>query len=201
MASFLNSSLLEAAADLWEKGGWVIYPIYALGFAGWLFFCIKFVELWIWSGDLRSYQKNRGKPLKARSIFGQATNELLLKAGPKGHAEVHQWEAEIQLTHLSSTYLESIGRIAAVSPLVGLLGTVAGLISTFEVLHMNTFVNAAQLSAGVSEALVATQAGLLTAFPLMLAHQHVCTWSERLEQWSRAEWTRLREKPTEETPL
>lgn len=199
MASILDLNILEAAASLWEKGGWVIYPIYLLGFVGWLLFCIKVVQLWQWNLDLKRYQKKRGLPCQGKSYFHHATNDLISKAGPHGHADYFQWEHEIHLQHESQSYLESIGRIAAVSPLVGLLGTVAGLIATFEVLHLNTFVNASQLSAGVSEALVATQAGLLTAFPLMLAHQHVCTWSERLEQWSRAEWTRLREIHNKET--
>lgn len=198
MAPFLNLDFIKAAEDLWVKGGWVIYPLYVLGLVGWILVCLKFIELWFWSRDLRRYQKQRGQLLQGQTLFAKCTNLLISKREANGHAPYFQYETEIQIDNSSNRHLETIGRIAAVSPLVGLLGTVAGLIATFEVLHLNTLVNATQLSAGVSEALVATQAGLLTAFPLMLAHQHICSWADRLGQWSKAEWTYLRKTTSTE---
>ena len=60
--------------------------------------------------------------------------------------------------------------VAAVSPLLGLLGTVTGMIGTFSVITSNGTRDPQQLSAGISEALLTTQLGLAVAVPALLLH-------------------------------
>jgi biopolymer transport protein ExbB len=62
-------------------------------------------------------------------------------------------------------YLSVIGILAAVAPLLGLLGTVTGMIATFDVLAVFGTGNAKAMAGGISEALITTQTGLLVAIP------------------------------------
>jgi biopolymer transport protein ExbB len=64
-----------------------------------------------------------------------------------------------------SDYLALIGVLAAVAPLMGLLGTVTGMIGTFDILSIFGTGNAKGMAGGISEALITTQTGLLVAIP------------------------------------
>lgn len=61
-----------------------------------------------------------------------------------------------------------VGAFAAVAPLLGLLGTVRGMMSAFGAIESFGVLDASLVSAGVSEALITTEAGLIVALPLML---------------------------------
>jgi biopolymer transport protein ExbB/TolQ len=68
--------------------------------------------------------------------------------------------------------------MAAAAPLLGLLGTVTGMVSTFEVITLYGNQNPVLMADGISEALISTQSGLLIAFPLTLMKQRL---DERIE--------------------
>jgi len=67
-------------------------------------------------------------------------------------------------------YLSALSVGAVVSPLLGLLGTVTGMIHTFGLISIFGTGDARLLSGGISEALVTTEAGLVVAIPLLLLH-------------------------------
>jgi len=68
-------------------------------------------------------------------------------------------------------FVGALGTIAAIAPLLGLLGTVIGMIKVFTALNLEGAGNAAVLAGGISEALVTTAAGLCVAIPAMIAHR------------------------------
>ena len=70
--------------------------------------------------------------------------------------------------------------IAAVSPLLGLLGTVTGMISTFDIITDFGTGNPKLLSGGISEALVTTELGLIVAIPSLLIGNLLSGWSDRI---------------------
>lgn len=70
--------------------------------------------------------------------------------------------------------------IAAAAPLLGLLGTVSGMIETFEVINTRGTGDARALSGGIAEALVTTEMGLWIAIPTVLLHTALAGWAERL---------------------
>lgn len=80
-------------------------------------------------------------------------------------------EAANQVIHEMERYLGALGTIAAIAPLLGLLGTVIGMIKVFTALNLEGAGNAAVLAGGISEALITTAAGLTVAIPAMIAHR------------------------------
>ncbi|MBO5423731.1 MAG: MotA/TolQ/ExbB proton channel family protein [Fibrobacteraceae bacterium] len=94
----------------------------------------------------------------------------------------HLEEKQHQVSQELSKSMRSISVAASVAPLLGLLGTVSGMVHTFEIIEMFGFGNPVLLADGISEALLTTQAGLLVAFPLMLAYNHLSSRIERMEQ-------------------
>ena len=87
-----------------------------------------------------------------------------------------------------SKSLRTISTCAAIAPMLGLLGTVSGMVHTFETIQLFGFGNPVLMADGISEALLTTQAGLLVAFPLMLAYNFLAGRVERVEKqaWSEA---------------
>jgi len=77
--------------------------------------------------------------------------------------------------------LSLLGALAGVAPLLGLLGTVSGMIATFDTISTAGTGNPRLLSGGISEALITTQLGLMVAIPLVLAHAWLRRWVERRE--------------------
>jgi biopolymer transport protein ExbB len=67
-------------------------------------------------------------------------------------------------------YLAALGMLAAIAPLLGLLGTVTGMIDTFQVITRHGTGDPRLMSGGISVALVTTMLGLSVAIPIMLAH-------------------------------
>jgi biopolymer transport protein ExbB len=73
--------------------------------------------------------------------------------------------------HELERFLNTLGTIAAVSPLLGLLGTVVGIIRAFNAITSGGMGDPRALSGGIGEALIATAAGLTVAIPSLLAHR------------------------------
>lgn len=82
------------------------------------------------------------------------------------------WEVSVrrQLTRIGR-YLTGIRVFGAVAPLLGLLGTVRGMVETFHVMGFQGTGNAQALASGIKEALITTQMGLLVAIPGLFAAQ------------------------------
>ena len=87
-------------------------------------------------------------------------------------------EAAAHVIHRLERYLNALGTVAAISPLLGLLGTVMGMISVFTEMTTQGTGNAPALAGGISEALVTTAAGLAVAIPSLVMHRH---YSARIE--------------------
>jgi biopolymer transport protein ExbB len=75
--------------------------------------------------------------------------------------------------HDLERFLNTLGTIAGVSPLLGLLGTVTGIIKAFEALAAGGIGDPRALSGGISEALIATAAGLCVAIPSLIAFRYL----------------------------
>lgn len=76
------------------------------------------------------------------------------------------------VVHKMERYLNTLGTIAAITPLLGLLGTVIGMIKVFTEIMVQGTGNANVLAGGISEALLTTAAGLAVAIPAVVMHRY-----------------------------
>ena len=114
----------------------------------------------------------RLRELRAASPLGQvfAAGISNAKRGREIMKEAME-EAAGQVSHSLERYLTSLGIIASVSPLLGLLGTVVGMIKVFTALMLEGAGNANVLAGGISQALITTAAGLSVAIPALIFHR------------------------------
>lgn len=81
-------------------------------------------------------------------------------------------EAGRQVAHELERFLNMLGTIAAISPLLGLLGTVFGMIEIFSALMLHGSGDPSQLAGGISVALITTAAGLTVGIPSLFFHRY-----------------------------
>jgi len=124
---------------------------------------------WIKDGQLDA---SRLKALRADSPLGEVLAAGLANAhhGREIMKECIQ-EAATKVIHELERYLSTLGTIAAVSPLLGLLGTVIGMIDVFTAVMLQGTGNTAVLAGGISKALITTAAGLTVAIPALFFHR------------------------------
>jgi biopolymer transport protein ExbB len=179
---------LTSSPNLWEQiknGGSVVWPILGV-FATGLFIIIerclflfrrrvnsetllKNIEYSIfedrWDKAIGICRNLKSRPLARVLLAG-------MNAMNMGREEIENALQEAILTEIPSMerFLSSLGMLAAIAPLLGLLGTVTGMINTFHVITLHGTGDPRLMSAGISEALVTTMLGLTAAIPLMLAN-------------------------------
>lgn len=88
-------------------------------------------------------------------------------------------------------YLSTIAVIGSMLPMLGLLGTVVGMISTFDVISTQGTGDPKAMAGGISQALITTEAGLVTAIPFMFLHTYITNRYNRLVGLMEKEATRI----------
>jgi biopolymer transport protein ExbB len=91
----------------------------------------------------------------------------------------------LRQTSFVGRYIKSIAILASVAPLLGLLGTVTGMITTFLVIATSGTGDAKALASGISEALITTQTGLVVAVPGLFLANYLRRRSDKLESRMR----------------
>lgn len=81
-------------------------------------------------------------------------------------------EAGKVVVHRLARYLNTLGTIASITPLIGLLGTVIGMIKVFTAITASGVGDPTVLSGGISEALITTAAGLSVGIPCLMFYRH-----------------------------
>jgi biopolymer transport protein ExbB len=123
-------------------------------------------------------KKNELDPQKLRDIRGSSPLGQVFAAGlanarrGRDIMKESMEEAADAVMHELERYLTPLGTIASVSPLLGLLGTVVGMIKVFTVLMLEGSGNANLLAGGISQALITTAAGLGVAIPALMFHRY-----------------------------
>lgn len=90
-------------------------------------------------------------------------------------------ETVIALVSALSRHLAVIGVLAGIAPLLGLLGTVVGMVKTFDIIAVFGTGNAKAMAGGISQALITTQTGLLIAIPGLYMHNFLSRRAEVLK--------------------
>jgi len=129
-------------------------------------------ELWGWIKN-KELNSKRLRELKDAAPIGRVLAAGLVNAkhGRDIMKESIQEEAS-HVVHEMERFLTALGTVAVIAPLLGLLGTVIGMIKVFAQLQLEGAGNAAALAGGISEALITTAAGLTVAIPALIFHRY-----------------------------
>ncbi len=113
------------------------------------------------------------KALRHASPVGRILSAgILNRAHPVSIIKESLEDVGQQVAHQLERYLNTLGTIAAISPLLGLLGTVLGMIRVFNTMTAEAVTDPSRLAGGIAEALITTAAGLLIAIPALLFYRH-----------------------------
>tara|TARA_Y100000748_G_scaffold19220_1_gene14847 strand:+ start:2085 stop:3527 length:1443 start_codon:yes stop_codon:yes gene_type:complete len=163
-----------------EQGGLIGYVILIIGFVGLLLAIERLIVLFI---TARKVNEQLQKEEPDENALGRIM--LVYKNNPEIDAEtlgLKLDEAILKEMPKLQRGLWTIALLAAVSPLLGLLGTVTGIIETFQSITLYGTGDPRVMSGGISQALVTTVMGLLVAIPLLLFHGYLSSKSNTLIQ-------------------
>ena len=171
--------------ELVQAGGWLMIPILLCSVIA-AAICIErfwtlranqvapknlLAQVWIW------IKNNEMDAKKLRELRGGSPLGQILAAGIASHRRGRDVMKESieevagHVVHEMERFLSTLGTIAAISPLLGLLGTVIGMIKVFTAIRLEGTGNAAVLAGGISEALITTAAGLTVAIPSLFFYR------------------------------
>jgi biopolymer transport protein ExbB len=171
--------------DQVPKGGPIVWPILAILALGALitleriFFILKRkISLETVCGRIEAQAEARNWDACAATCDKYSKNPVIrvIRSGvdsrnlPREDMENAVQEAILKEIPPMERFLSTMGMLAAIAPLLGLLGTVTGMIDTFHVITMHGTGDPRMMSGGISEALVTTMLGLSVAIPIMLSH-------------------------------
>ncbi|BCS89930.1 MotA/TolQ/ExbB proton channel family protein [Pseudodesulfovibrio sediminis] len=153
--------------DMFAKGGLLMWPIV---------FCSVVALAIMMSKAVQFGFVSRTVHLTPQQVFSRHPELLspILDAVDNGKAEDEIASVGTLLVRQLERGLGTLSLISAICPLLGLTGTVIGMIQTFQVIASSgSAVNPGMLASGIWEALITTAAGLLVAIPVHVAHHYL----------------------------
>lgn len=179
----IDSSVIEFV----RKGGIFIYPIVLCSVVALSIFLQK---MWVLRRGkilpenfldlLYSHLSNRkySDAINLSRMNGSSIARIASSALEKVGASKEDMKESIEETGRREAtelgrYIEGLGAISIVSTLLGLLGTISGMIKIFRVISEQTIVDPPSLAGGISEALYTTALGLLVAIPAFIAYKYL----------------------------
>lgn len=166
-----------------QQGALVGYIIIALGLIGLLIAAVRLITLEGIAAKVRRQQQNITQPV-ADNPLGRVLQvyQQLPRPVDTDTLEAKMDEAVLRELPALERGQAIIKLFAGIAPLLGLLGTVTGMIATFQAITNFGTGDPKLMAAGISQALVTTVLGLLAAIPLLLAHNWVASRSKNLVQ-------------------
>ncbi|MEE9342683.1 MAG: MotA/TolQ/ExbB proton channel family protein [Gammaproteobacteria bacterium] len=129
------------------------------------------VQVWDWAKD-RQLDIERLRTLRAESPLGRILAAGLMNRNASRNIMKESIEdTGRHVVHELERYLNTLGTIAAIAPLLGLLGTVIGMIKVFSSITTAGVGNPATMAGGISEALITTAAGMVVAIPSLMFYR------------------------------
>jgi len=190
------ASISSTPLSLFQKGGAWIWPIIAVAFVSLVCAAFKFLQLSKIKNPKSGWLRNVLDQVREGDVqsAGDACAELSHPVGKvmqnaltgmhKGADVVEEiiYEQMIDVQSNLQKWLPFIAVTAAIAPLLGLLGTVSGMITTFNGLSVVGTGDPKLLSGGISEALVTTLFGLVVAIPALILHSLLSRRSQGIVQ-------------------
>jgi len=172
--------------ELIKSGGILLWPIIACSILAMGIVCERFWALrtgrilpnqlvpQVWN----LYRENKLDRTRIRVLKRNSMLGAILAAGLVNHRHGREVmkdsieEAGRHVVHELGRFLNTLGTIALVTPLLGLLGTVVGMIKVFTAIMSAGVGDPTVLAGGISEALITTAAGLSVAIPSLMFHRY-----------------------------
>lgn len=177
------------------KGGYVMYPIVACSVIALAVFIERWYVLRHSRERIRKYLRMVRKALSQRDLRGllelstrhsNPASRIILaglkkyfSGRPREAREAMETTASFELPFFEKR-LSTLVVVANISPLLGLLGTVTGMIRTFAVIAAVGVGKPTEMAGGISEALLTTAAGLSVAIPTVVMHHYLSNLSESI---------------------
>jgi biopolymer transport protein ExbB len=163
---------VQAVWALLQHGGWVMIAIFAAGQFGWYFVCERFFY----------YRRMDGGKKRDRGLVGRLS-QAVIDAGTLGQEAMVAKARELMAAEVPrlNRHLNTVAVLAGVAPLLGLAGTVIGIMDTFHAITQYGAGNPAMLAGGIAQALMVTEAGLVVAFPLLISHDYLQNRADHIE--------------------
>jgi len=152
--------------DLFLKGGFLMYPIAFCSLLGLTIFLNKAIQYRL---IFKALEYPPDEVMKRKPEIMHP----LLEAIQKGLEEKEIFLVGTKQVRRLEAGLSWLGLIATITPLLGLTGTVTGMIKAFMVIANSPSVNPPMLAEGIWEALITTAAGLLVAIPIHVGHHYL----------------------------
>lgn len=170
------------AAERVEQGGVIGYIIIAIGIVGLVIATIRWVSLFVTGRRVKMQLFDLNKASDDNPL-----GRVLQVVTQHQHEDLERLELRIDEAILKETPAFNRGvrwlkLLAAVAPLLGLLGTVTGMIGTFQSITLFGTGDPKLMAGGISQALVTTMLGLIVAVPLLFAHAMIHARGQRFMQ-------------------
>ncbi|PHR59186.1 MAG: flagellar motor protein MotA [Robiginitomaculum sp.] len=162
----------ERVPDIRERvaqGGKIGYIIVALAFGGVILGLLRIISLFMTSQAVKA-QKKRAQPSKGNPLGRVMMAYEESKSKDEEILELKLDEAILRESPKLEFGLNFLKLGAGIAPLLGLLGTVTGMIKTFQAMMIYGTGDPQLMAGGISEALVTTMLGLIAAIPLLILH-------------------------------
>lgn len=179
----------------WFKdGGWAMWPIlmvtlYALAYVIWKFIALlygkiklnAFIDQIVPLVKQKKYKEAAEIASKTRGPVAAIIYAGLLKAdkGVEAFEKAIENAAMIEMSYLEKGFTEMSAGIT-LAPMLGFLGTVAGMITAFDAIAAARAVDATIVASGIKIALITTEAGLIVAIPVQFFNNLFVTWVDGL---------------------
>lgn len=175
--------------DLLIAGGWLMLPIMLCSVVALAVILERFWSLrtanvspsGLVNKTWQSYRDNQldaasNNSLRANSLLGRILSTCLSNQHHTyTYIKAQVEESGKQVAHEMNRYLEVLSTIAAITPLLGLLGTVIGMIDVFFTINVAGVGDSQVLAGGISQALITTASGLAVAIPTVIASRYFRT--------------------------
>ncbi len=172
--------------EILQAGGWLMWPIVACSVFATAIVCERFWSLrthkiippHLVSQVWKQYRRNQLDHSRLRQLQSGSPLGAILAAGLANYQYGREVMKEAiedagrQVLHELERFLNALGTIASITPLIGLLGTVFGMIKVFSAITSAGIGDPQVLAGGISEALITTAAGLSVAIPALIFYRY-----------------------------
>ena len=192
----MNEGFQQTLFDIWRilgQGGWVMGAIFLAGQLGWFLILERWWHYRKMDGKAHVFLRKSAKAPKdhamvieagnnSKGLFGKVA-DAIREARSGGQEAMVMKARETLHEHVPalSRHLGTLAVLAGVAPLLGLAGTVIGIMETFKVITLYGAGNPSMMAGGVAQALMVTEAGLVVAFPMLICHDHLQKRADAIE--------------------